>query len=214
MSLTVASVWVKGNVDYGVEYVTKLHGMVSRHLSRPYRFVCLTDRPEQLPEGVEGIRIKPHPGLFGWWSKVELFNPQHALTGRVLYLDLDTLVVDALDPIVDYPEAFAAVPHAGTFNGKNGLQVVKRFNSSVMAWDAEKYRYIYNNWVPKVAKRLHGDQDWIGEQNPFGHVMPALWFPRMSEGWPVLPAAKVVLCKKPKNTLAARTLPGFAEAWG
>ena len=216
MSFTVACVWVKGNVPYGSEYVTKLQAMASRFINRKFRFVCFTDRSELLPVGVDVVRIQSPVGMFGWWSKVELFNPERGLTGRVLYLDLDTLVVDDLSPIVDFPAAFALVPHAGTFNGRHGLQVVKRYNSSVMVWDAGTQDHIYRNWVPKTTKRLWGDQDHIGEQCPDAATMPAEWFPRLSDlTWPMETSdAKVVLCKVPKNTIAAKTLPGFAEAWG
>ena len=214
--LTVACVWVHANVPYGVEYVEKLNGMVSRHLNRPFRFVCLTDAPQMVPAGVHPIHIGHPKGLFGWWAKVQLFSLEHGFTGRMLYLDLDTLVVSSLDPIVDFPAEFALVPHAGTFNGKNGLAVVKRFNSSVMAWDAGTQDHIFKTFTREVARRLHGDQDHIGEVAPDAAAMPLEWFPRMSEfHWPSVPSeAKVVLCKKPKNTDAAKTLAGFAEAWG
>lgn len=215
--ITVCCVWVKANVPYDVEYVTKLHGMVSRHLSWRFRFVCLTDQPHALPVTIDRIEIVPYPGVFGWWSKVELFNKAHYLSGRVLYLDLDTLVVSSLEPILDFDADFALVPHAGTFNGRDGLKVVKRFNSSVMVWDAGTQDHIYDNFVAtKTPKRLWGDQDHIGEQCPFAATMPAEWFPRLSElgGQFVSPDAKVVLCKKPKNSVAAKTMPGFAEAWG
>ena len=219
--ITVCCVWVKANVPYDVEYVTKLYGMVSRHLSRPFRFVCLTDQPEKIPATIHVGRLPRWPkDLFGWWAKVHLFDPyfNHNVKGRMLYLDLDTLVVSDLAPIVDYPAQFALVPHAGTFNGRDGLQVVKRFNSSVMVWDAGTQNHVYDNFVPtKTPKRLWGDQDHIGEQCPFAATMPAEWFPRLSQiddGSFMTPAAKVVLCKKPKNSVAAKTMPGFAEAWG
>jgi hypothetical protein len=215
MTLTVACVWVNGHVPFTVEYVTKLHAMCQRWIQRDFRFVCLTDRPAHIPAGIHPIVIASPGKLKGWWSKVELWNPNHGLTGRVLYLDLDTLIVNTLDEIIDYPAPFALAPHAGTFNGKDGLQVVKRFNSSVMSWDAGTQDHVWKNWTPKVAHRLWGDQDHIGEQAPFAVAMPVEWFPRLSEvngGWP--DEAKVVLCKKPKNVDAAKTIAGFAEAWG
>lgn len=213
--LTVACVWVNGHVPFGVEYVEKLQHMVQRWVHRPFRFVCFTDRPWLLPDGMDRVVI-PSPGkLKGWWSKVELFNPAHELTGRVLYLDLDTLIVGSLDDIFDFPATFALAPHAGTFNGKDGLQVVKRFNSSVMVWDAGTQDHVFGNWTPNTAKRLWGDQDHIGEQCPFAATMPREWFPRLSElnGDPPLVSAKVVLAKKPKNTEAAQSLLWFKEAW-
>lgn len=215
MSLTVACVWVNGHVPFGVEYVAKLHAMARRWIARPFEFVCFTDRPALLPKGVEPVVIDSPGQLKGWWSKVELFNKAHGLCGRVLYLDLDTLIVDPLDEVIDYPAPFALAPHAGTFNGKDGLTVVKRFNSSVMVWDAGTQDHIFDNWTPKTAKRLWGDQDHIGEQCPFASAMPAEWFPRLSDLDGERPdvRAKVVLAKKPKNVIASQRLAWFREAW-
>lgn len=212
--LTVACVFVRGHVPFTVEYVVRLGAMVRRHLDRPHQFVCLTDHPEIIPRSIETIVI-PSPGkLKGWWSKLEAFAPDR-FTGRVLYLDLDTLVVAPLDPIVDYPAVFALAPHAGTFEGKPGLRVVKRFNSSVMVWDEGSNSRLFTNWAPSVATRLHGDQDWIGEEFPEAQAMPARWFPRISEinGGDINPDAKVILVKKPKNVEAAQRWEWFKEAW-
>lgn len=211
--LTVACVWVQGNVPFTAEYVTRLEGMCRRWIARDFRFVCLTDRPDAVL--CESIRVKSPKQMCGWWSKVELFAP-NLFTGRVLYLDLDTLIVAPLDPVIDFPAPFALAPHAGTFEGKNGLTVVKRFNSSVMVWDAGITTHLYEDWNPLVAMRLWGDQDWIGEQRPGAATMPALWFPRISELGDAGPSlsAKVVLCKKPKNLEAVKRYPWVRRAWG
>lgn len=214
--LTVACVWVNGHVPFTVEYVDKLHAMCRRWIAQPLRFVCLTDRPWLLPDGIDRV-VVPSPGkLFGWWRKLELFNPEHGFDGRMLYLDLDTLIVSDLDEVINYPAPFALVPHAGTFNGKGGRKVVKRFNSSVMVWDAGTQDHVWTNWTPKVADRLHGDQDWIGEQCPFAASMNLEWFPRISaflDGSRPSKDAKIVLVKTPKNVVAAERLSWVSEAW-
>lgn len=214
MNLTVVCVWVKGHVSFTAEYVRKLHQMVQRSVRRPYRFVCLTDRPSLISE-IETIRIPSPAGIKGWWSKVNLFRSNIGLSGRILYLDLDTLIVGDLDDIIDYPAPFALAPHAGTFNGKDGLAVVKRFNSSVMVWTYGVNYRLYDDWTPAVAKRLHGDQDWCGEQMPNAAAMKLEWFPRISElgGNPPNPQAKIVLVKTPKNEVAAQMYPWVKEAW-
>ena len=135
----------------------------------------------------------------------------------MLYLDLDSLIVSPLDDVIDYAAPFALAPDAGKFQGGEGLAVVKRFNSSVMVWDAEHAALadLYTEWKPAVARRLWGDQDWIGEQYPDAAAMPAEWFPRLSvkrETWP--DSSKVVLCKVPKNAVAAKMWGWFNEAWG
>lgn len=215
--ITVACVWVKGNVDYSVEYVTRLRAMVARHLTLPHEFVCLTDRPWVLPGNMGSMPIRaPHP-LAGWWAKIELFRPGR-FEGRVLYLDLDTLVVADLAPIVEYPSEFALIPTAGNFHPRDGKQVVRRFNSSVMVWEAGVPDFLYERWRPGVADRLHGDQDYFGEQVPHADTFPLSWFPRISElitseDFIIPPTAKVVLVKKPKCVEAARRWPKFREAW-
>lgn len=212
---TVACVWVNGHVPYSVEYVTRLAAMVAKWMDRPYRFVCLTDRPRDLPKGIETIRVPSPRPLFGWWAKIALFGPSVASVGRVLYLDLDTLIVGALAPLLDFPAPFALVPHAGDFNGREGLAVVKRFNSSVMVWDAGVPGRLFADWTPDIARRLHGDQDWVGEQMPDAATFPSSWCPRLSNvyGPPFAAGTTVILAKVPKNHIAAKKWPWFREIW-
>lgn len=222
--LVVACVLVKGHVDFTPEYVNKLRSMVRRCAPPDHEFICLTDQPDSLPF-IECIRIPTPPaGRYAWWAKLELFNPAHErLRGcRILYLDLDVLLVDTLDPIVNFSHVMAIVPDgAPNFIGKDGLKVVKRFNSSVMCWTAGMYDDLYTHWTPDVAKRLWGDQDWIGEKlEPREAVtMPLAWFPRISQIVSrgkvdkFMSQAKVVLCKRPKNVAAAKQWAWFRKVW-
>lgn len=215
MTLTVACVWVKGNVPYSAEYVARLQRMVARHVSAPYRFVCLTDRPDALPTDVESMTITRYPRLFGWWSKLALFTPGR-FSGRVLYLDLDSLVVGSLDAVVQYRSSFALVPDAGQFQPSTKHRVVRRFNSSVMVWDADgRTDRIWDQWSLDVAKELWGDQDWIATVMPEADTMPIAWFPRLSaiQGGPVPAEAVVVLAKKPKPSEAALRWPWVDAIW-
>lgn len=220
MSLTVACVLVRGHVGFTPDYVLKLRNMVSRALPA-HRFVCLTDQPESLPD-VETITIGTPRGYFAWWAKVELWNPRHEAlqSGRIMYLDLDTLVVDSLLAIAEFSPGLSLVPDdAPNFKGKGELKTVKRFNSSVMSWPGGAYSEIFTQWTPDVTRRLWGDQDWIGEQFPYASTMPLAWFPRLSQITAKgqiearMKFARVVLCKKPKNAEAARQWPWFAKAW-
>lgn len=212
--LTVACVLVCGHVDFTSEYVIRLKSMCRRMVARPHRFVCFTDDKFRLPDDIETVHIPTPRGHYAWWSKLELFNAAHGFTGRVLYLDLDVLLVRELSPIIDFPARFALVPDgAPNFRPRNGLAVYKKFNSSVMVWEAGEANYLYDAWTPKVAQRLWGDQDWIGEMAD-AESMPREWFPRLSEcGKDWGEQARVVLCKKPKNLDAAHKWPWFNEVW-
>ena len=217
--LTVACVLVRANVAYTTDYVRRLRGMVMRHLPRPHRFVCFTDQPAAVSKvpGVHDVINVPTPvDLPGWWSKLELFNKEHGLTGDCLYLDLDVLLVRDLTKVVDHSARFALVPPAGTFKGRDGKKVVTRFNSSVMKFRFGDHDYLYDECTRAIKEELWGDQDWIGQRNRTGETMPLAWFPRISEvrvppKWPE--EAKIILCKKPKNHEAAKKWSWFNEVW-
>ncbi len=216
MSLTIAAVWVRGHVPYTSDYVRRLASMVRRSTSRAYRFVCFTDRPGQMPDDVEPKTIVPFINCAGWWNKLFLFNPSNGLSGRVVYLDLDSLIVGSLDPIIDFPAPFALLADGGSsFKPKDGKVVIKRFNSSVMAFDAGVHPELFTTWSPDVAERLHGDQDFIAELVPDAATFPVSWCPRLSQvsGPPWSVDVKIILSKVPKNHVAAARWPWFREAW-
>lgn len=214
--LTIASVFVRGEYPYTPEYVARLYGMVRRWIDRPFRAVCLTDQPASMPDGVEPVTITKLAG-FAPWSKLELFNPARQWPGRVLYLDLDSLIVAPLGPLVDTPAPFVITDDPKGRTGKDGFgrAIVRRFNSSVMAWDGGTQTQLYTRWTPAVSDRLSGDQDWIGESMPDAVTWPRAWFPRISElvGAPPSPPAKVVFCKVPKQVIARERFPWVREVW-
>jgi hypothetical protein len=217
--MIVACVRVAGNVPYAPEYVYKLRNMVQRHIGiDDVRFVCLTDRPEELP-GIETIEIAPPIGYFGWWSKLQLFNPKHFPPGAaVLYLDLDVIVMRDLFYVCGYGvgSTLTLAADEGHFEGAHGKRTVKRYNSSVMTFIAGEHADLYKDWNASVALELWGDQDWIGERLPNQLTFPREWFPRISSigaDKQKAAGAHVVLCKRPKNHLAAQMWPWVAEVW-
>lgn len=223
MNVTVACLFVRGEYPYTVEYVRRLRAMVERWIDRPFRFVCLTDQPEAMPAGVEAIHVQRWPGCFAYWTKLELFHPSREWTGTVLYLDLDTLIVAPLCPILDFLTPFAEFaltsdprrPGQRT-RDKYGRAIVRRFNSSVMVWRGGAQTNLYTRWNPSVAHRLSGDQDWIAEQASEAVGMPRAWFPRLSEiqGPPFDADVKVILTKHPKNHVARERFPWVEPLWG
>jgi len=226
MLTTVAAVWVKGPVRYTADYVVRLERMVRRHLARPFRFVCLTDQPELLPDHIETIRITAAQGVMphscGYWAKVELFKPGRFVAGaRVLFIDLDSLVVGPLEPILDAPAPFVTTEdvfiheRAHLDKDRYGHTLIRRFQGSVYCWDGGTHTDLYTAWSPSVAFRLSTDQDWLAERHPDALALPFAWFPRISrEQPPWRPDAKIVFVKKPKPHDAIQKWPWFDEAWG
>lgn len=98
--ITVACVLRSGG-DYAPEHVWALQRGVDKHLQAPHVFRVLTDY-----EGFGAESIPLQAALPGWWSKLELFRPA-AFSGRVLYFDLDTMLVGAIDDLAGYWGRFA-----------------------------------------------------------------------------------------------------------
>lgn len=141
----------------GAQYVNVLYDMVLRSLpaGRPYSFVCFTDAPSGLHADIDA-RALPEPGLSGWWNKLALFKRGVFAEGeRVFFLDLDTLVISALDSILTYGGKFAALRD---FYRPDGL------GSGLMSWVPECNYDIWDRW--EAAGRpmpAGGDQSWIEE---------------------------------------------------
>lgn len=95
--------------DYDVEYVRHLRAAVQRYLPLDHRFVCLTDVELCDVPGVEWY-VMLRSGWGRWWPKIELFRPGlFPARETVLYLDLDTVLVDDISTFAAYSGAFAVL---------------------------------------------------------------------------------------------------------
>ena len=221
MTLTVVCLWIKRRCGepYTVAYVERLRNMVARHLSLPHRFVCMTDTPERLPAGIDRVPVKRFRTLLPWWLKLKLFSDAMGWSGRLLYLDLDVVVVGSLDEIATFPRPFALLPDmAPNFPRSRKapwLKVVHRYNSSVMVLDAGTRPELWSDWNGFVGYRLRSDQDWIGERCPDEATFPAEWFERLKPHTapPFDPCLKVLLAIKLKNARAEALLPWVRDYW-
>lgn len=95
---------VRTGTRYTTDYVYKLKAMVARHLPIEHCFVCLTDRPRDLP-GIETVNISAYD-LRGWFGKMALFEPSWRMAERVIYLDLDTVVCGDLSHLASLDVEF------------------------------------------------------------------------------------------------------------
>ena len=134
--LTVACVEHGNYEGRGREYVDKLAAMVGRWLTVPYEFHC----------------IRPNVGLTGWWNKVYLFKRGLFRGGRILYLDLDTVIVGPLDQLVQ---------HKGILHLDRWGWSKKVYGSGVMCWDADEHTDIWARFAVGQTLLHEGDQNWI-----------------------------------------------------
>lgn len=177
---------VKWGKKYSAAYVNVLADMVARNCDMAADFVCFTDDPAGLDDGVTP---RPLPGgLAGWWNKVYLFKPDlFAPKTRVVFLDLDVIVTDALEPLCDYP----GIASDWSLGG---------YNSTVMVWDAGDHTEIWTKFKPEIAGMLAGDQDWITQlggwpEFPIGWVSS---YRLHSSKWPLAGSMIVAFHGSPK----------------
>ena len=99
---------LKWGTRYPAFYVNRLYSQVKRNLSRPFRFVCITDNSDGIDPAVDCVPFPEDPGVFGrpWpniFIKLCLFKKGFAdLKGPTLFSDVDQLVIRPIDKFFDY----------------------------------------------------------------------------------------------------------------
>lgn len=162
---------IRAGEAFSPDYVLFLRDMVARNLEGGFeaRFVCFTDRPEELPDHIETAPLPAN--LPGWWSKLALFREGLFPRGdRVLFLDLDTVFTGAIDAIAAYAGSIEdRLAILRDFYRPDGLQ------SSIMAWRAGEHQEIWDSFELAGCPMNDpgGDQAWIEYAAPRENV--TLW---------------------------------------
>lgn len=213
----------RGRPLYRGDWVNRLHAMAERNISQPCRHLCLTDTNEGIDSRITPIDISRWWSKLrlrnGWWAKVKLFDPDLPILAkgdRILFLDLDNLVIRSLDGMIasvaDKPIAFA--PHtAPNFRPPGTVNI---YSSACILWNHGAAPDLFTAWTRDVTHRLRGDQDWFATRRPNEAKIDGIYFQRLSEsvrnGRPREGAA-VIFCVKPKNHIAAKQSPWVAKIW-
>lgn len=135
---TVNVLCIKWGTKYGPDYVNKLYSMVSRHLTLPFRFVCLTDdgagidpRVEVKPIPLVGFKDfderQPWTFAHGWLKVTSFASPLYDLSGPTLFIDLDVVIVDNIDCFFE-PDGEFRVIKEWDKTDETGNTSVYRFN--------------------------------------------------------------------------------------
>jgi len=153
---------------YAKTYVHALARAVERHLSQPHRFICMTDDPEGLD-----CRTIPVPlGLPRWWGKLYAFSADW--TDRVLFMDLDTVVLGPLDGFAATTRPFACIrPFYRPGGIASGLMSIAP-GTAPEVW--RRFARDPGAAIAATAARAdppwnHGDQRWLELMG----LRPAYW---------------------------------------
>ena len=160
--MTVNIICMKWGNKYGPEYVNKLHNMVSKTVNKKFRFICFTENNKGLKSNIEVFPLpqinmpnnKPERG----WRKLSILQKNlYDVTGTCLFLDLDIVIVDNIDPIFDLKGDFFIA-----FDKRKEKSCIG--NSSVFRFEANAHDDIYqnfNNNHSKILREFRNEQAYL-----------------------------------------------------
>ena len=115
MTQTRTVICMKWGTLYSTAYVNVLYRAVRAQLTGPFRFVCLTEDTAGLDPAIDAFPI-PEMGLAeshwkkGGWAKLSVFKKElYDITGRCLFIDLDSVITGSLDDLFDYGGDIAVI---------------------------------------------------------------------------------------------------------
>lgn len=160
--------WLWGD-KYNESHVAKLAAGVWRNYKAPHRFVVFTDRPRELPAGVEQRSISD-PELIGrgCYCRLRMFDPawqqRHGFEDRVVSLDLDLIAVGPFGDLFERDDSFLILRGVNARNPNP-------YNCSVMQLRVGRHAEIWSDFsVSKAARapfhEFPDDQGWIWHKLP------------------------------------------------
>lgn len=149
--------------------VYALRDMITRHYAGPFRFVCVTDQPAELP-GIETVVLWPdfaglqsnmggsYPSCY---RRLKLFAADAGETfgPRMVSIDLDMVIVRDITPLFDRPDDFVIWGESDfRTQAYNGSLWMLRAGTRAKVWDE------FTTESPKVAAKAGSkgsDQGWM-----------------------------------------------------
>ena len=168
---------------YSAEYVNVLFRACQRHIHGTFQFVCLTDDSQGLADGIESYPI-PDIGLehqhyhHGAWPKLTVFlNDLYGLSGRALFIDLDSVICGSLDEMFE-----TTGPLVGIDVGKRwrntSTAAAPRLGTGVFAFDLGTLSVALNEITEardEVIARDRLEQTYLARQIDDLHYWPRDW---------------------------------------
>lgn len=164
--LTVCA-W-KWGTRFGARHVNVLCRALDRHLHLPHELVCVTDDAAGLDPW---IRVVPMPTAYAETPRCRRrmqgfsgdFCREHLGIGRILYIDLDVVIVDDITSLVlrNEPIVCWRVGHAGVYSGSFILA-----DSGALDGAWQQFRRAPEAWPRRLQPRgVASDQamlnDWL-----------------------------------------------------
>jgi hypothetical protein len=207
---------MKWGTRYPAHYVNVLFRSVGRHLSRPFRFLCLTDDRSGLLDEIETAPFPENPGITAAaWPNVflKLVMTRDGfcnLSGPTLFLDLDLVIVDSIDCFFDFQPGKNCIIHNWWERRKQIFRKRPEIgNSSIFRFEAGRSQYIYDTFIAEID-RAQNRSIFVTEQHFLTYAMKErYWWPEewvRSFKYHCRPSFPFNLVTPPKKPPGARIL--------
>lgn len=143
---------MKTSPSYKKEYVDLLYKQCKKY-APDIEFICISD-DVNVPGYKKMINDFPK-----WWPKVEIFN----LKGPVLYLDIDTVILNDITDIINEAKKYEFVCLRDFYKEKDNLE--RTVGSGIMFWTGDM-SYLYEEFIanPNEYMRICNTERWWGDQ--------------------------------------------------
>lgn len=150
-------VWRWGS-KYQGHYVERLRAGIERNLQREYRFCVFAPQEED-------DYLTKVPGCF---VRLRMFDPEwqakNKMEGRIVSIDLDTVITGSLDPLFDIDDPFTILLNANSSNPC-------RYNGSIFSFKAGYRPDVWSDFSLKAASQIKydsfpDDQSWLNHEIP------------------------------------------------
>lgn len=171
---------MKWGTLYTADYVNVLYQAVADHITGPFQFVCLTDddtglHPDIIAHPIPDFGFTARHFAAGAWPKLGVFAKDlYGLTGRALFIDLDMVIVDSLDPLFAFPGDVVCI-NSQLWNRRPGpVQTM----TSIFAFDLGQQSHVIERFTadPAAALATYGnEQDFLHGEHGAISYWPDGW---------------------------------------
>ena len=171
---------IKWGTAFGARDVNMLFRACSANSHHQLKFVCLTDDAGGLAPQIE-VRPIPDIGLTpseishrGVWRKLSLFSQDIADLGRVLFLDLDMLIVGDLSTFFETSEG-VTFQNMGESWRREPRSDAKDTGTCIFSFDTRREASVLDAFLSDKSANIDA---WKNEQEFVGaHVSQAFYWP-------------------------------------
>lgn len=193
MESPVNIICMKWGNKYGPEYVNKLFGMIKRHLTLPFVLTCFTDdekgiHPDVQIHDLPSLKLPSDTPERGWNKLSTLQGGLGGLSGDVLFLDLDIVIVNNIDELFTHPGEFLIIKDAKLKHAVTGNSSAYRFK---IGEHEDILKYFQENF-DEVKQTHRNEQAYLSaEVHKKGQLSywPTAWCPSFKyhciKPWPI-----------------------------